>query len=456
MVASLLAATGEEQGEEDTIRLLEGQVEYLEGQVRVLREENEALMERLGRLGMKDGVAAVPQPGAEGPDFVGLGIELMKLRELKALPIASTLVSEAVIEEKILAWLRRSQPGDRGMRLGRAVHALGWIPEAVDPLPLRAALLTRQLGGWYDGVDGTLYLDEKGAGGGAGRDVFREALGVAWAQLLREFGDTLFPSGRAVPLSLDAQLARESLLGGDAGLTRFLYSLQNAAIQDPNELPPEDPDHPFNQVPMPQFFRQLHFFPFSEGFEFMQGLHSMGGFAQMNASYSRPPGSTAEVLDVERYLAEPAVPGVEVSWEVEEVLGVRPFWDDVLGQYAVMTALRAWNEEEKAGLGARGWVADRLRTYAGGSESGRGHAVWQTLWRDGDWSEAFFRAMRECLRQRYGVQVTMADSGAVDFEAQGRHVSLTRNRGGSGVVLIDAGTAAFAKGLKEAYQGGAP
>ena len=77
------------QGEGSQIKLLEGQVEYLEGQVRVLREENSALLEQLGRLGMKDGGGKM-SPGGMGstevePDFVGMGLDLVKLRELEAL-----------------------------------------------------------------------------------------------------------------------------------------------------------------------------------------------------------------------------------------------------------------------------------------------------------------------------------------------------------------------------------
>ena len=112
------------QGEGSQIKLLEGQVEYLEGQVRVLREENSALLEQLGRLGMKEGGGKMT-PGGVGevePDFVGMGLDLVKLRELEALPTAALPVPGEVIEEKIMKWLRARQPGDRGERQGQALH----------------------------------------------------------------------------------------------------------------------------------------------------------------------------------------------------------------------------------------------------------------------------------------------------------------------------------------------
>lgn len=432
-------------GETSEIRLLEEQVEYLEGQVKALREENEALLEQLGRLGMKAGAASAIDPPPPETDYVGLGLDLMKLRELDALPLPTRGAPPEVIEARILDWLRAAQPGDRGERLGRALHALGWIPEPADPLPRRAALLRRQLGGWYDAEEGALLLDESGSADG---DAFRDALGAAFAQALREFGGALFPV-KGEPLTLDRQLARESVLAGDAGLTRLLYSLQNPSLQNRDSLPPEDPDHAFNQVPLPQFLRQLHFFPFNEGLEFMQGLHGAGGFAQMNACYQRPPQTTAEVLDTARYLDGAAAIATAVTLPAS-VLALQPLWDDTLGQYAILTALHAWNEDEHAGLGARGWIGDRLLAFAGATDAERGHALWQTLWQDADWAEAFFRAMRNNLRQQYQLPAEAAAGDVFSFQAAGRQVTLQRNRGGQGVLLIDAAANDFAATLERA------
>lgn len=441
--------TGLDAGDAGTIKLLEGQVEYLEGQVKVLQEENSALLDQLGRLGMKGGGQGVDATEV-APDFVGLGIELVKLRELKALPTAALPVPAAVIEEKVLKWLRARQPGDRGELLGRALYAIGAIPEALDPLPLRAALMVKQLGAWYDADDATLYVDETSAGDARG--AHREALGLALAQLLREHGESLFGTHASGPLTFDQQLAREAVLAGDAGMTRFLFSLQRPEIQDRNELPTEDPDHPFNQVVMPQFLREMHFFPYNDGFEFMQGLHSVGGFGQMNGAYNRPPRNTAEVLDGERYLTGAGVAAGSLDFKPVEIAGAPPFWDDVMGKYAILAMLKAWNEPERAGMGAQGWVADRLLIYRGADERQRGHAVWQTLWQDGEWAEAFFRAMAECLKQRYAVPLSGKEEGMLSFEAGGRNVTMTINREGTGVVLVDAGDGEVAKLLLMGYR----
>lgn len=444
------AAAGEPEDLKAQIQLLEGQVEYLQGQVGALQDENAQLLQKLGTLGMKGAPKMEPLPaGDDPPDYVGLGLDLMKFRKLQALPIPTTSVPAAEVEAKILAWLRRQQPEDEAPRFALALAALGWIDRPVDPLPLRAALLRRQLGGWYDAESATLLVVD--AAPEPGKPAPDRPLAVAYGQLLREYGDTLFPraAGKpAAPLTTDERLARESLLAGDAGLTRFLFGLQQPAAAPKSDLPAEDPDHPLNEVALPVFLKELALFPFNRGFEFAQTLHSAGDFGQVNAAYSRPPASCAEVVEPERYLDREAT-ATAPSFDSVRVNGADPYWDDRLGRFSVFTALRAYASDEEAGQGARGWLSDRLLAYAAPDQP-RDHAAWQTLWRTPEDAAAFFRAMRSCLRQRYDVQPGTDTPELLELSAQGRSVRLRRNRGGQGVLLIDAASAEFASALQAA------
>lgn len=451
------ARTGEESPEDlkKQIELLLGQIEYLQGQVDVLQEENANLMQKLGTLGMK-GVAKMepssPDDDGIAPDFVGMGVDMMKLRKIRALPLVTTPVPAARVEAAILKWLTTQQPGAEALRFASALAALGWIPEEIDPLPLRAKMLTIQLGGWYDPEsDSLLMVDPKSDPPPPLRP--DEPLAVAFGQLLREYGPTLFQPQHG-PLSTDERLARESLITGDAGLTRFLFSLQNEAAAPKNEIPAEDPDHPINQVPMPVYLRELASFPFMRGFEFAQALHSAGEFAQLNAAYSRPPVSSAEVIEPEAYLDTTRPAPVEVSVAEVKLEGAEPFWDDRLGKFACVTALRMHNSDEDAALGARGLLADRLLAWKSTEKDAkRHHAAWQTLWMDAGTAQAFFKAMSNSLKQRYGVTITAGGEGELAFAAQGRFVRMRINQGGSGVLLIDAGTDAARKGLHSLVDG---
>lgn len=418
---------------QDQIVLLQGQIEYLQGQNDALKDENAELLQRLGTLGMKEVPTVVMNNNDVAPDFVGMGLEMMKLRKLQALPMATTMASQEEVEMVILAWLKRQQPDDEAKKLPRALAALGWIPEAIDPLPMRAALLARVLGGWYDEESETmLTIDPETASSPI--VVANEPLAIAFGQLLREYGSTLFQPEYG-PLPTDKRIAREALISGDAALTRFLYTLQNPVSNPQDDLPAGDPDHPLNQVPLPVFLKELALFPFNRGFDFAQTLHSAGNFPQLNAGYSRPPISTAEVIEPEVYLNPERPAQVKIELDDLNLGGVAPFLDDQLGKFACVTALRRYNTDEKAADGTRGLVADRLLAWTTENGGPQDQVLWQTLFMDKSSADAFHSAMLKCLTQHFQTE------NGEEFEAKGRFVSLLRNRGAAGVLLINAGSA---------------
>lgn len=438
------------------ITLLEGQVEYLQGQVKALQDENAELIERLGTLGLKnaptemrDRPATPPltEGGAE-PDYVSLGVELMSLRQLRQAPIPTVQAPEAEVERLILGWLKKRFSSDEPQRRVRGLAALGAIPQPVDILPLQAALMARQLGGWYDDEKETLLVTEPPSN--AAQPQPDPVMALAYGELLRDHGQKLLPEPNR--LSTDARLAREALIGGDAALIRFLYSLKKPIPVNPNDLPPEDPDHPFNQVPLPVFLRELQMFPFSRGFEFAQSLHSAGDFKQLDAAYSRPPATTAEVIDPETYLSQNPPPPVKIDWADRSVQSSAPYWDDALGQFAVYVMLKAYNPDEVAFDATKRWVADRCLAWTAAGKS-RDHAVWQTMWAGEADARLFFKAMREVLLQRYDQPSdSPVESPVIEFSAQDRFVRLSINCHGYGVLLIDAATSDFASAARDQFE----
>lgn len=422
--------------------LLEGQVEYLQGQVSVLTEENAALIQKLGSIGMPGGTktisdASLPEEGS--PDFVGLGIDLMRLRQIQALPLPTRTGSVEELEALVLATLSKWEDVERAQLFSGALAALGWIPRPVDVLPLKAAMLARLTGAWLDEASGTLVTLEPGSLPGMRDD---PTLGVAAAQLVREFGGILFEDSRS--WTTDERLAREALLFGDAALTRLLHEIQQPPRPDDrNALPASDPDHPLNQIAMPVFLRDLTTFPIQAGMEFAQSLHSAGGFPQLDSAYSRPPVSCAEVLETEKYLREqesrPALGPAKVG-----VRGEQPYWDDQLGQYVCLTALRAHNDDNASMDGSAGWLADRLLVYPV-TGTGRDHACWQTQWRDKSTAESFVKAMSRALAERYEVEIA---NDPVRFEKGGRFVRLIHDASASRVILIDAADLEWADALE--------
>ena len=434
------------------ITIMEGQVEYLQGQIKALQDENAELIQRLGNLGLK-GQPMSDKPstpalgsGDEPPDYVSLGVELLGLRKLQSVPMVTTTAPQKDVEKLILDSLKRLYPGDAPMLQSRALAALGVIPEPVDILPLKAALMVRQLGGWYDAASETVFLVDTSATPPPPSD---PVMALSYAQLLRDHEGFLQSSPTGTKVTLDSQLARDGLFGGDAALTRFLYSIQKPVNVGASDLPPEDPDHPLNEVPMPVFLRELHLFPASRGFEFAQSLHSVGGFQQITTAYGRPPLSSAEIIDPELYLSDQPVPVISIQWPDTTIAGAEPYWTDTLGKYATYVLLRAHNPDEIAFDAAKGWRADQLLSYSAADKK-RDHAVWQVRFPAATDARRFFKTLGASLLQRYDQPPqSAADEKALTFEAQDRSVRLSLVAQGTGILLIDSASTAF---LREATQ----
>ncbi len=248
---------------------------------------------------------------------------------------------------------------------------------------------------------------------------------------------------------IDPLPLRAALLAGDAGLSRFLFSLENPAGQAPQSMPAEDPDHPLNEVALPVFLRELYLHPFNRGFEFARDLHGTGGFAQLDAAYSRPPAGAAELADPARFLAGGAMEPEDLPLPPLTADGTPPYWDDRLGPFACLTALRAYNSDEVASAAVRGWRGDRLLAFAA-PEHPRDHALWQTLWVDAAQAAHFRAALRTCLLQRWDVEPEPGKSDVLVLRPPGRSLRLISNLDGRGVLLIDAADDATASALQAA------
>jgi hypothetical protein len=357
----------------------------------------------------------------------------MRFRQLDAKPITVEFMSEAEVERVVFTWLRKVQPGDEAIRFTRALAALGCLPRELDPLPIRARMLTQRVGGWFDDEKESIIIVDPNTNPPpkASSD---KALAIVFGLLLREYGSGLLPRA-GERLSTDMRLSRESLLAGDAALTRHLFAQQNPTAGDKANAPDDDSFRTINQAQITSFLEELDLFPFIRGFEYAQTLNRDGSFSRLNEAYSRLSFGTAEIRELDVY-RDPShsTPPREICFTSEMLYGVTPFWDDELGQFACLALLRAYNSDENAELGTRGLIADRLLAWEAKGVD-RHHAAWQTLWQGTEHAAAFEDAITKVLVERYGV-ITRSGEGFA-FNAKGRHVSLSRNRNSLGVLLLD-------------------
>ena len=435
-------------GDKAEIARLEEMVSHLEDQVKALTEENSALIQKLGSLGMKQNAATTvptePPGNTDDADYVGLGSQLLKMRELQELPIATITSTEEEVKAVILAWLRKIHQPNHGQREGDALYALGLIPDTVDTLPARAALLARQLTGWYNAETNTLQVIPPHKEPGGTLITTDPSMAIAYGNLLHHFAENLFGKDYAT-LTSDERQARHALIGGDAALTRFLRELSNPSAANPDALPPDDPDHPLNQIVVPDYLRQREVFPLLAGFEFAQTLHSISGWGQVSAAYKRQPESTAEIMDTERYLGDTRLPPTPVHLEKTIVKGVEPMWDDRLGQHTLMLFLRRYIEPEAAEAAATKWRGDRFIAYPSvPGSSQRGHAFWRIVTNSPEDASALIQAMQTVIRHHY----EQPDEAPFPFTTKEGNRTLHLTQDKASITLTDTGSQEMAVALQ--------
>ena len=192
---------------------------------------------------------------------------------------------------------------------------------------------------------------------------------------LRRFLKTT-PDGRR-GLSFDEQLARQALIEGDASV------LAMEAIDPRGEFPAtlelvetaaraRDGTLTAFTAQTPRFLRELLAFPYLDGFAFVARARVTAGWAAIDAIWSRPPESTAQILHPERYdrrqsPAEIELPPLPLMGE-----GLRLARADTLGELLVRIWLAAPGPgvaadpllaPEVAERAATGWRGDRVGIY---------------------------------------------------------------------------------------------
>jgi antitoxin (DNA-binding transcriptional repressor) of toxin-antitoxin stability system len=157
----------------------------------------------------------------------------------------------------------------------------------------------------------------------------------------------------------------------------------------------------------PPWLSALDRFEHVDGFEFVARVRARRPWSAVDALWSDPPASSAEVLHPERY--EACLAPIPVPEELLPTLvgSGRPEASDVLGELVVRTWLAAALPPAIAARAAAGWAGDRAGIYqsaartvtlaapdAGAPAAPPASApfAWLTLWDDGAEAEDFARA----------------------------------------------------------------
>ncbi len=145
------------------------------------------------------------------------------------------------------------------------------------------------------------------------------------------------------PSKLDARLAIEALVEGDADFVADLYCNETG-------IPPR----PHLSIPVNQPYIALQSFPYIYGEDFIAYLYKHGGWSLVNKAYKNPPVDTDQVMHPKHYIEGVKPVKTMVSWNGTVL------YRDSMGEYYILLTLASKIGLEKAEEIASGWRGDSL------------------------------------------------------------------------------------------------
>lgn len=270
-----------------------------------------------------------------------------------------TLLDDTAFRQRLLDKTSSARtPSQQLAVVSKELKALHLIDQSVDLGSATDALLGAGVSGFYDPKSKSLVVR-----GVAATPYVRQVL---VHELTHAVQDQWFGIARpALDAANDEQAAAfQAVYEGDA--VRIEDEYHNAMTAAEQRQADQESQSQGGGLPAgtPQVLLELLSFPYVVGPEFVRTLSSIGGQARVDAAFTHPPTTTAELIDVQRYLS-----GGRPRTVAAPKADAATFDDSVLGELGLLLLLeRTPGVSSGQALRAGGlWGGDRYAAWDKGS-----------------------------------------------------------------------------------------
>jgi hypothetical protein len=355
------------------------------------------------------------------------------------------------LQEKVDADFFEDYPIEDSERDQRTMTAFGIIEPGTDIIQLYSELYGGQIAGYYDPTTAELVVVLDGEAGEemTASEEFTLAHEINHAIQDQHFDIDAgaFDTSEATD---DVSLAGNGLVEGDAVLLQGLYLQANPSFARDLAREYRDLEDDDSLDEFPPVIVALLYFPYNEGYEFVDWLHEEGGYDLVDEAFASPPTTTEQILHPEKYLDGEVGEDVSII-DLAPVLGGD--WvetdENAFGEYLISQLLISEDvDEDDAGDAAEGWNGDLYRVAGSGDQSA---IVWQSSWDSDDDADDFadIAAKREADRlgadadEDDGTYTISGEAGVVLIHVDGESVTYVMAPDEAGAQsLLDAQVAA--------------
>jgi len=273
----------------------------------------------------------------------------------------------------------------------RLLQRLGLLPDDANLEQMLVDLQSGAASAYYRFDDQTMYVIENGTPFDAAERWF---VSHEYTHALDDQHFQIGANQIADPAQGDAALADLGVIEGDATTTMFKWSNQYLSpleLLEVSLLSLTGDDGQLLASMPPYLVRQLSF-PYQEGYTFVSGLQTNGGWAAVNEALQNPPPSTEQVLHPEKYTAHEAPIQVQLKDPTAELGGGgwSQTYVDTVGELNMQMFVAGGEQPDSPIPGlpmgewphaavAAGWGGDRIAMWER-DESGSWAIAWRTAW----------------------------------------------------------------------------
>lgn len=284
--------------------------------------------------------------------------------------IEKVLISEEDLKDIVVNDFFSEYTKEDSQKDSFALSVLGLIPEGFDLQALYEALYTEQIAGFYDEETEEIYVVQGAEFGGSEKLTYAHEFTHVLQDQNYGFSEGLEYTEETCQVDSERCAAMLSLIEGDATLTEVMWFEEHGTLADYRDLMQayEAFESPVLDSAPSSIAADLYF-PYDQGYIFVQALYDEDGFEAVDDAYKNLPQSTEQILHPDRYPAD--VPLLVDLPELSSVLGGNWYLFDqnIMGEwYTYLILNKGYKEafrlpEDQAKQAAEGWGGDAYAFY---------------------------------------------------------------------------------------------
>ena len=358
------------------------------------------------------GTSATPQPEgtpSKDPRITEVERQTVELRGLEPKKeVQNNIISREKLSENLLEDFKKEYSREEARTDAVELWMLRLIEDrSLDLYQLYLDFYTESIGGYYDPEVDTMYIIAEDEPGEKLSPRSRQVVAHEYVHALQ---DQHYDLEKMLPedsTEYDRDLARRSLVEGDAERTDLMYAFQYFTREEFNDLlqGSGDPTPAFDSAPA--YIREGFIFPYTKGVLFAdQLLDAPGGFENINKALADPPKSTEQIIHPDKYMDNPRDDPEQVTLKpLTDTLGSGWKYSDggTFGEFDIDLMLTengvpgvsvldfdaAGKDAEKA---AAGWDGGHYALYENGEQA---LLLLDTVWDNSREADEYRRALEQ-------------------------------------------------------------